>query len=136
MFILRQLRRHRCQPLLPTSASTTRPRPRLFSHSATAAGGGDDEFAGLQLHDTAVQRFLRSVRAEHTELGRSEQRSRTGHRRLAQLQPLVRLLDARDEQQLQLGQLLDEERRSKAANDAELLALIAEEKTVRHRINL
>lgn len=102
---------------------------RLCSHTASAATTAttDDDFGGLRLHDTAVQRFLRSIRTEYDDLARSDQRSRAGHQRLAALQPLIALLDEQTEQQQQLAQLLDEMR---AEKDAELLALIDDEKKV------
>lgn len=109
-------------PQRPPIAAT-----RLCSHTAATTVSSDDDFAGLRLQDTAVQRFLRSIRAEHEDLTRSDQRSRAGHQRLAVLQPLIRLLDEQTEQQQQLAQLLDE---MSAEKDAELLALIEEEKQV------
>lgn len=132
MSALRLLQRSQIVHILRTPLRRQRPRvaaTRLCSHTATnnASANSDDDFAGLRLHDTAVQRFLHSIRAEHEDLTRSDQRSRAGHQRLAVVQPLIRLLDEQREQQQQLAQLLDAMRTEK---DAELLALMEEEKQV------
>lgn len=100
---------------------------RRWLSNAADPNPTDDAFAGLRLQDDAVQRFLRSIQTEHEDLTRSDQRSRAGHQRLAQLQPLIDIMVEHGEQQSQLEQLVREMGEEK---DAELVAMIAEEKQV------
>lgn len=97
-------------------------RLRLFSSSPA-----DDEFAGLTLSSPKVKRFLETVRLEYEDLSRTEQRDRAGHRRLATLTPLIKILAERSSILENLQQLQTE---MKAERDKELLALIEEEKIV------
>lgn len=94
----------------------------LCSHAA-------DDFAGLSLASPKVQRFLESIGQEYEDLTRNEQRSREGHRRLATILPLVKVMDERNSVLDNLKQLQTEMKEEK---DKELVALIEEEKQVRH----
>lgn len=87
-----------------------------------------DEFAGLKLSSSKVQRFLETISQEYVDLTRTEQRNRAGHRRLATLTPLIQI---QKERSLTLENLQQLEMEMKAERDKELLALIEEEKKVR-----
>lgn len=115
--VLRHLSAASIRPVI--AATVTRP----FSSSCSPT----DEFAGLTLAHPNVQRFLETLSKEHTDLARSEQRNRAGHRRLATLGPLLQILDARNETLHSLEQLHTE---MSGERDKELLALIEEEKNV------
>lgn len=86
-----------------------------------------DEFAGLTLASPKVKLFLHKLSEEYEDLSRTEQRSRSGHRRLATLSPLLKLLETRNETEENLNQLQTE---MKNEQDKELMGLIEEEKKV------
>lgn len=96
--------------------------PKVNSSSASS-----DEFAGLTLGSPKVKLFLQKLTDEYEDLSRSDQRSRVGHRRLATLTPLMKLLDTRNETLENLNQLQAEMKNEK---DKELLELIKEENKV------
>lgn len=96
-------------------------------HRSNSSNASNDEFAGLTLANPKVQHFLRNLGEEYADLTRSEQRSRAGHRRLATLTPLLKILETRNETLENLKQLQTE---MKNEQDKELLGLIEEEKKV------
>lgn len=94
--------------------------------------GAVQEFAGLSLADTQVQKFLASILDEHTELCRSDIRSREGHRRLTKLSPLIDCIARRSTVLANLKQLSEEMQNEK---DKDLLQMIEDEKKV-HKVCL
>lgn len=88
--------------------------------------GSEQEFAGLTLADSQVQKFLATILEEHTELCRSDIRSRKGHRRLVTLSPLIDCFVRRSSVLANLKQL--EEMQNE--QDKDLLQMIEDEKKV------
>lgn len=86
-----------------------------------------EEFAGLQLSDKKVQRFLNVINKEYEELNRSEIRNREGHRRLATIRPLIEIESKRKQVLNNAYQLSKEMNNEK---DKDLLSLIEDEKMV------
>lgn len=97
---------------------------RLCKTGASAAVV-KDEFSGLSLADTQVQRFLDSLTEEYTQLSRTEIRNRDGHRRLSILQPLIDCNQRRATVLDNLDQLAEEMRKEQ---DKDLLAMMDDEK--------
>lgn len=116
--------------------------PRLYSimrtktpaiHQSTKRLCSDStqtlEFAGLSVADTQVQKFIATILEEHTELCRSDIRSREGHRRLASLSPLIDCMARRSTVLANLKQLNEEMQNEK---DKDLLQMIEDERKVKN----
>lgn len=119
-----------CNPMfLPRIYSVLRTKTIAIHQFTTKrlCSGSVQEFAGLSLADTQVQKFLATILEEHTELCRSDIRNREGHRRLAALSPLIDCVSRRSAVLANLKQLNEEMQNEQ---DKDLLQMIEDEKKV------